>query len=219
MPADPSRSAPSRSRLSRAAWWGAGLLAVAFLVWQALTATAGRPTRPTRRTSRHGAVVSDSAVLVLREGLEASSSSRRCREHARRERRLRAAPSASVRAWASPPASRRGSSPSGSSACSAAAGWTSRRRRGCWRSACCCRHELVLPQRLLDRLDLTPQSPPRRCSTRPTTSRGAGCCSGSRCSASRASTARASRSSCSCRTCAWRTAPASSSRASRSAWL
>ena len=81
------------------------------------------------------------------------------------------------------------------------------------------RHELVLPQALLDRLDL----PPPQAQARPARARAsrtgpsAPCCSGSACSASPRSIARALRSSSSCRACASASAPASCSRASSSA--
>ena len=70
MPADPSRSAASRLDLRRMAWWGLGLAAVALLLWQGLTASGGTPDPTDAQNLSHGAVVTDSAVLVLREGLE-----------------------------------------------------------------------------------------------------------------------------------------------------
>ena len=174
MPADPSRSAPSRSRLSRAAWWGAGLLAVAFLVWQALTASGGTPDPTDAQNLSHGAVVTDSAVLVLREGLECIlvlaavlASMRGANGGYRRPVGVGAGVgfAASVATWflavwvlgmfrrqrAGPPGR------------DGAAG--DRRAAD--------RHELVLPQRLLDRLGLhtTPIAAVAACSTRPTTSR------------------------------------------------
>ncbi len=52
-------------------WWSAGLVAAGLLVWQILTAGGGTPdpTDPTAHLS-HLAVVLDSGILVLREGLE-----------------------------------------------------------------------------------------------------------------------------------------------------
>jgi high-affinity iron transporter len=55
----------------RSGWtWGA-VIVLAFVVWQALTASGGvpDPTQPGAHLS-HGAVVVDSALLVFREGLE-----------------------------------------------------------------------------------------------------------------------------------------------------
>jgi high-affinity iron transporter len=58
----------SRKRLG---WWSIGLVVVGLLVWQIVTAGAGTPdpTDPTEHLS-HFAVVLDSGILVLREGLE-----------------------------------------------------------------------------------------------------------------------------------------------------
>jgi high-affinity iron transporter len=61
-------SGVSRKRLG---WWSIGLVVVGLLVWQIVTAGAGTPdpTDPTAHLS-HFAVVLDSGILVLREGLE-----------------------------------------------------------------------------------------------------------------------------------------------------
>jgi high-affinity iron transporter len=61
-------SGVSRKRLG---WWSIGLVVVGLLVWQIVTAGAGTPdpTDPTEHLS-HFAVVLDSGILVLREGLE-----------------------------------------------------------------------------------------------------------------------------------------------------
>jgi high-affinity iron transporter len=61
-------SGVSRRRLG---WWSIGLVVVGLLVWQIVTAGAGTPdpTDPTEHLS-HFAVVLDSGILVLREGLE-----------------------------------------------------------------------------------------------------------------------------------------------------
>ncbi len=61
-------SGVSRKRLG---WWSLGLVAAGLLVWQILNAGAGtpNPTDPTAHLSRF-AVVLDSGILVLREGLE-----------------------------------------------------------------------------------------------------------------------------------------------------
>ena len=61
-------SGVSRKRLG---WWSIGLIVVGLLVWQIVTAGAGTPdpTDPTAHLS-HLAVVLDSGILVLREGLE-----------------------------------------------------------------------------------------------------------------------------------------------------
>jgi high-affinity iron transporter len=61
-------SGVSRKRLG---WWSLGLLIVGLLVWQIVNAGAGTPdpTDPTTHLSRF-AVVLDSGILVLREGLE-----------------------------------------------------------------------------------------------------------------------------------------------------
>src|ERR1700709_743629 len=58
----------SRKRL---AWWSIGFVVVGLLVWQIVNAGAGTPdpTDPTMHLSRF-AVVLDSGILVLREGLE-----------------------------------------------------------------------------------------------------------------------------------------------------
>jgi high-affinity iron transporter len=55
----------------RLAWWTLGLAAVAVLVWQLVGSGGGTPdpTNPTEHLS-HLAVVLDSGILVLREGLE-----------------------------------------------------------------------------------------------------------------------------------------------------
>src|SRR4051812_26660455 len=55
----------------RTAWWSLALVAVGLLVWQILTAGSGtpNPTDPDTHLS-HTAVVLDSGILVLREGLE-----------------------------------------------------------------------------------------------------------------------------------------------------
>jgi high-affinity iron transporter len=60
--------AMSRKQLG---WWSLGLLAAGLLVWQIVTAGSGTPdpTDPTEHLSRL-AVVLDSGILVLREGLE-----------------------------------------------------------------------------------------------------------------------------------------------------
>jgi high-affinity iron transporter len=52
-------------------WWSIGLVAVGLLVWQIVTASGGTPdpTNPSEHLS-HLAVVLDSGILVLREGLE-----------------------------------------------------------------------------------------------------------------------------------------------------
>src|SRR5579863_10319921 len=57
--------------LKRVGWGAAGLAVGAFLVWQLLSAAGGTPdpTDPTTHLS-HFAVVLDSGILVLREGLE-----------------------------------------------------------------------------------------------------------------------------------------------------
>ena len=61
-------SGVSRKRLG---WWSIGLVVVGLLVWQIVTAGAGTPdpADPTEHLS-HFAVVLDSGILVLREGLE-----------------------------------------------------------------------------------------------------------------------------------------------------
>jgi high-affinity iron transporter len=55
----------------RSGWTWGTLLVVAFVTWQALAASGGvpDPTDPAARLS-HGAVITDSALLVFREGLE-----------------------------------------------------------------------------------------------------------------------------------------------------
>ena len=55
----------------RIAWWGVGLALVGLIVWQLLSAGGGTPdpTNPTEHLS-HLAVIVDSGILVLREGLE-----------------------------------------------------------------------------------------------------------------------------------------------------
>jgi high-affinity iron transporter len=52
-------------------WWSLGIVAAGLLVWQIVSASGGTPdpTDPTAHLS-HGAVIVDSAILVLREGLE-----------------------------------------------------------------------------------------------------------------------------------------------------
>jgi high-affinity iron transporter len=52
-------------------WWSLGLVAAGLLIWQIVTAGSGTPdpTDPTEHLS-HLAVVLDSGILVLREGLE-----------------------------------------------------------------------------------------------------------------------------------------------------
>jgi high-affinity iron transporter len=58
-------------RPARLAWLAAGLALLALIVWQATTASGGtpNPTDPGTNLS-HGAVVLDSGLLVMREGLE-----------------------------------------------------------------------------------------------------------------------------------------------------
>ncbi|MFZ0042157.1 MAG: FTR1 family protein [Solirubrobacteraceae bacterium] len=55
----------------RIGWWSFGLVVVGLLVWQLVSAGGGTPdpTDPTQHLS-HGAVILDSGILVLREGLE-----------------------------------------------------------------------------------------------------------------------------------------------------
>jgi high-affinity iron transporter len=55
----------------RVGWWTLGVIAVGLLVWQILSASGGTPdpTDPSTHLS-HTAVVIDSGILVLREGLE-----------------------------------------------------------------------------------------------------------------------------------------------------
>jgi high-affinity iron transporter len=55
----------------RVAWWSVGVLIVGLLVWQMVTAAGGTPdpTIPSNHLG-HLAVVLDSGILVLREGLE-----------------------------------------------------------------------------------------------------------------------------------------------------
>src|ERR1035438_10218282 len=55
----------------RVAWWSLGVLIVGLLVWQMVTAAGGTPdpTIPSNHLG-HLAVVLDSGILVLREGLE-----------------------------------------------------------------------------------------------------------------------------------------------------
>src|SRR5690242_308195 len=57
----------------RAAWSVVALLAIAALTWKAITAPDGvaDPTAPGSANLAHGAVVTNSALLVFREGLEA----------------------------------------------------------------------------------------------------------------------------------------------------
>lgn len=57
--------------LARLAWWAGGLALLGLIVWQTLGASGGTPdpTAPSTNLS-HGAVVMDSGLLVLREGLE-----------------------------------------------------------------------------------------------------------------------------------------------------
>ncbi|MBV9818592.1 MAG: hypothetical protein JOZ07_09615 [Solirubrobacterales bacterium] len=52
-------------------WWSLGVVAVGLLVWQIITASGGTPdpTDPSTHLS-HFAVILDSGILVLREGLE-----------------------------------------------------------------------------------------------------------------------------------------------------
>jgi len=73
MPDRTSPTAPARVLASMRAhpgWSTFGLIAAALLIWQALTATGGVPDPTDAQNLSHGAVVTDSAVLVLREGLE-----------------------------------------------------------------------------------------------------------------------------------------------------
>src|ERR1044072_8639381 len=58
---------------SRTAAWTVGVTLIVALLWLALTSTGGvaDPTDAAPGSLSHGTVVFDSAVLVLREGLEA----------------------------------------------------------------------------------------------------------------------------------------------------
>ncbi len=70
-PDDVSPSKPTRWSLRRLAWCAAGLTLLGLLAWQAIGASGGTPdpTDPSTNLS-HGAVILDSGLLVLREGLE-----------------------------------------------------------------------------------------------------------------------------------------------------
>jgi high-affinity iron transporter len=59
------------AKAKRLGWWTLGLAVVAVLVWQLVSSSGGTPdpTDPTQHLS-HLAVVLDSGILVLREGLE-----------------------------------------------------------------------------------------------------------------------------------------------------
>jgi high-affinity iron transporter len=59
------------AKRKRLGWWAAGLALAAFLIWQLVSAGGGTPdpTDPTEHLS-HLAVIVDSGILVLREGLE-----------------------------------------------------------------------------------------------------------------------------------------------------
>ncbi|MGA2010137.1 MAG: FTR1 family protein [Solirubrobacteraceae bacterium] len=61
----------ARSRRTKIGWWTLGLGVVALLVWQMVTGAGGTPD-PTQANEHlsHLAVVVDSGILVLREGLE-----------------------------------------------------------------------------------------------------------------------------------------------------
>jgi high-affinity iron transporter len=56
--------------LSRTVWWGAGLGALALLVYLMATASTG-PADPTEVAQGHATAVANSAIIVFREGLEA----------------------------------------------------------------------------------------------------------------------------------------------------
>jgi high-affinity iron transporter len=62
-----------RSSLTRAAWWIAGLAALAFVVHLMATASTGPadPTETAAGSMSHGTAVFNSAIIVFREGLEA----------------------------------------------------------------------------------------------------------------------------------------------------
>src|SRR3954462_9130245 len=62
----------ARASRTRLAWWGAGLMIVAGLVYLMATASTG-PVDPTevRGHQSHATVVVNSAIIVFREGLEA----------------------------------------------------------------------------------------------------------------------------------------------------
>ncbi|MHB1537823.1 MAG: FTR1 family protein [Solirubrobacteraceae bacterium] len=64
------RSSIARIELERAGWWIAGLALLGLLAWQALTSSGGTPEPVADTNLSHGAVILDSGLLVLREGLE-----------------------------------------------------------------------------------------------------------------------------------------------------
>ncbi|MHB1810329.1 MAG: FTR1 family iron permease [Solirubrobacteraceae bacterium] len=64
------RSSIASIELRRAGWWAAGLALLGVLIWQAVTASGGTPEPVTDTHLSHGAVILDSGLLVLREGLE-----------------------------------------------------------------------------------------------------------------------------------------------------
>jgi high-affinity iron transporter len=64
------RSTIARIELRRLGWWTAGLALLGLLVWQAVTASGGTPEPVADAHLSHGAVIVDSGLLVLREGLE-----------------------------------------------------------------------------------------------------------------------------------------------------
>lgn len=72
MPSTPSQPNPRRRWTpTRLAWWAGGLALLGLIIWQAIGASGGTPdpTNPSTNLS-HGAVILDSGLLVLREGLE-----------------------------------------------------------------------------------------------------------------------------------------------------
>ena len=198
--------------------WTGVVLAVALVVvilsWHARGGTTDPTDCPPGHQLSQTAVVQQRGAGLPR-GPGDDPRARRGRGQLPRRQQLLRKPVPRQRAGGRGRCGRPGSASSGSSAASTAPGSRPGGDRDPGDHRAAARDELVLPQGLLDRLDLAPlQAPPRPVVADPDTRPARGCCSGSRCSASPRSTASASRSSLFLQNLRGSTARASCSRAS-----